>query len=134
MFFRKRQEGIVHGERAMRVVGRVRLLRGRELRLPVARAHLALIERLLCVPLDDLGEGDDRAFEGAREVRVGLTRERAEFDQVGGEEAEVAEELLTVVCAACEGRSVVCASSRGEGDSLRMFAPILGMSLFSMSS
>ena len=67
-------------------------------------------------------------------MRVGLARERPEFDQVGGEEAEVAEELLTVVCVACEGRSVVCASRRGEGDSLRMFAPILGMSLFSMSS
>ena len=88
----------------MRVVGGVRDLGTRELCLPVARPDFALVESLVRVVLDDLGERDDVAVVGLAERGVGEMGQRAELDEAGGEEAEVAEELLAVVCGVCEVR------------------------------
>ena len=82
----------------MCVVGGVCLLLFGELRLPVARAHLALVQRLASISLDDFRERDDGTLEVLREGGVGLTGKSTKFDEVRGEDAEVTEELLAVIC------------------------------------
>ena len=90
-------QDVAHGQSAMRVVGGVRDLRIRELRLPIARADLAFVEGLVGVELYHLGERDDVAVVCLGERGVDEMGEGAEFDEAGGEKAKVTEELLSVI-------------------------------------
>lgn len=89
----------------MRVVRSVCDLCRRELRLPVTRAHPALIERLAGVSFDDLRKCDNGAFVQSSECGICLLCERPEFDEVGCEDAIVAEELLAIICVRWESKS-----------------------------